>query len=281
MMRQLGIDCLSIFGMPPVPFIEMTADLGCSSISLGLPVRYNPENYPTYSLKDPLTQRETKAALNDHGVSLIVGEGFFVLPNQDVSKYAADLDVMAELGARIVNTLSLDRDLARSFDQFGQLAELAAARGLACSVEFVPGLVVGDIATGMDAVRHVGRPDFKLVIDTMHVGRSGCSAAELARADSSLFGYIQICDCMIETSNAAWEQGYERMVPGDGELPLEDFLNALPADLPIGIEIPQRSLSEAGRGPRERLAPCVSAAGALLAKLRKNDAVLGKRALET
>jgi sugar phosphate isomerase/epimerase len=269
-MRQLGIDCLSIFGMPPVPFIELTAELGCSFVSLGLPVRYNPENYPAYSLKDPIVQRETKAALNDHGISLIVGEGFFVLPNQDVSKYVAELDVMAGLGARIVNTLSLDSDRARSFDQFGRFAELAAERGLASSVEFVPGLLVGNLADGIDAVRHVGRPDFKLVIDTMHVGRSGCSAADLKSADSSLFGYVQICDCMIETRNAAWEQGYERMSPGDGELPLKDFLNALPGNLPIGIEIPQRSLSDAGRGPRERLAPCVAAARSLLAKLEDN-----------
>ena len=60
-MRRLGIDCLSVFAMPPVPFIQLAADLGCHFITLGLPVRFNPESYPAYSLDDPVTRRETNA----------------------------------------------------------------------------------------------------------------------------------------------------------------------------------------------------------------------------
>jgi hypothetical protein len=58
---------------------------------------------------------------------------------------------------------------------------------------------------------------------------------------------------------------YERMAPGDGELPLAEILGAVPPDVVIGLEIPMRSLAESGVGPAERLRPCVAAARELLA----------------
>jgi hypothetical protein len=60
---------------------------------------------------------------------------------------------------------------------------------------------------------------------------------------------------------------FERMVPGEGELPLFDMLTALPRDRVIGLEVPLRRAAEAGVGPRERLRRCVEAARSLLARL--------------
>jgi hypothetical protein len=53
---------------------------------------------------------------------------------------------------------------------------------------------------------------------------------------------------------------YERMAPGDGELPLAELLGAVPPDVVIGLEIPMRSVAESGVGPAARLRPCVAAA---------------------
>jgi hypothetical protein len=61
---------------------------------------------------------------------------------------------------------------------------------------------------------------------------------------------------------------YERMVPGTGELPLLDILTALPEGVVIGLEVPQRSLAEAGVGPHERVARCLEATRGLLARIR-------------
>jgi len=57
---------------------------------------------------------------------------------------------------------------------------------------------------------------------------------------------------------------HERRAPGDGDLPLRDFLQAAPRDIPIGLEIPIRSEALAGIGPRDRMGRCVAAARALL-----------------
>jgi hypothetical protein len=60
---------------------------------------------------------------------------------------------------------------------------------------------------------------------------------------------------------------FERMVPGEGELPLLDILSALPAGIVIEIEVPRRSLALAGVGPIDRLRPCVEAARRLLSEV--------------
>jgi sugar phosphate isomerase/epimerase len=266
-MDRLGIDFISVFGLPPVDFVNLVADLDCSSISLGLmEIDKNPHGYPAYSLADPALQRKLKAALRERGVTLANTEGFFALPGRDVSAYEPALDMMAGLGTKRINTIGLDPDQPRCFDQLAALAELAGARGVETTLEFVIGCPVGDLATATAAHRHVGRPDFKLLIDPMHLFRTGSTAADVAALGDAV-GYAQLCDCTLVARDQMHEARYERMVPGEGELPLLDLVKALPRDVPIGLEIPQLSLAEAGVGPHERLGRCAEAARKLLAQV--------------
>lgn len=270
-MRPLGIEFLSVFGLPPVELIRLAADLGCQQVSVAdWFMDYNPHGYAPYSIRsDAALRREMKAAMADLGVSISTGEGCFVRKDSEVDVYAADLEAFAELGARRINTLSYDRDLNRSIDKFGQLAELAASFGLATVVEFIPGMTVGSLPTAIEVARQIGRPDFGLVIDAMHLGRSGASAADLAAVDPALVAYAQICDCPLTPRFDTYgeEAGFERMCPGAGELPLADIVRALPAGMPLGLEIPMRAQAEAGVSPYDRLKPCVEATRTLLADI--------------
>ena len=56
-----------------------------------------------------------------------------------------------------------------------------------------------------------------------------------------------------------------RLAPGQGDLPLAEFLAALPGDVTIGLELPMAARAEAGMGPEERLAPAIAAARDMLA----------------
>jgi sugar phosphate isomerase/epimerase len=270
-MERLGIEFLSVFDMPPVQYVELAADLGCRYVSSGLgQVGYNPHDYPKASLRDdPALRREMVAAMRDRGVSISLGEGFGVRPGVETRGQAADLDLMGELGVTRINAISLDPDLPRTFDELGVLAEMAAARGMETTMEFAPGLAVADLPTALEAVRHVGRPDFRLLIDTMHLLRSGSTPARLAAVPPALIGYVQLSDATHAPRFDTYmeEAMYERMVPGEGELPLREVLAILPREVVIGLEIPQRSLAEAGVDPHERLGRCVAAARAMLAEL--------------
>lgn len=271
-MTPLAIGFLSVFGLPPVQFVDLAADLDCRSISTVVQgVQLLPLGYPPYSLRDDAALRnDLLAAMNHRGVTISLGDGFLVLPGAEMRTYSTDLDVLAELGVPWINAVSIDPDLSRTFDQFAALAELAAQRGIRTAVEPVPGLTVGDLPTALAALAHVGRPDFRLLIDTMHLVRSGSSAADLAAIDPQHIGYAQLNDTTLQPrlDNYMEEAMYERLIPGEGELPLRDILAALPADVVLELEIPQRSLALAGISPIDRLRPCVDAAHRLLSEVQ-------------
>ncbi len=270
-MTRLGIGFLSVFALPPVELVNLAADLGCRYISTvvqGAPLLPS-LGYPLFSLRDAALRNELIAAMDDRGVTISLGDGFLVLPGAEMRDFSTDLDVLAQLGVPRINAVSLDPDLGRTFDQFAALAEVAAQRNIETDIEPVPGLTVGDLATAVAAVEHVGRPDFRLLIDTMHVVRSGSDAADLAALNPNSIGYAQLNDTVLRPliDNYMEEAMYERMVPGEGELPLHDLLAALPPDVVIELEVPRRSLALAGVSPVDRLRPCVQAARRLLSEI--------------
>jgi sugar phosphate isomerase/epimerase len=268
---ELALGFLNGFGLPPVDFVDLAADLGCRYISAvvqGVPLA--PLGYSPFSLKDdPALRRDVLAAMQHRGVSASLGDGFLVLPDTDVGRFAADLDVLAELGVPRINVVSLDPNRARTFDQFAALTELAAQRSIQTVVEPVPGLTVGDLTTALAARDYVGRPEFRLLIDTMHVVRSGSNAADIAAVDPDYIGYAQLNDTTLQPrlDNYLEEAMFERMVPGEGELPLLDILSVLPPDVILEIEVPRRSLALAGVSPIDRMRPCVDAARRLLSEI--------------
>ncbi len=271
--NRISIEFISVFGLPPVQFVDLAADLKCRHISIALePMLSNPHDYPAWSLrKNPTLRREMVAAMQDRNVAISIGEGFLVRPGTDLRDCAADLDVMCELGVRRINTTSIDPDLSRTFDQFATLVEMADAVGMETTVEFAPRLAIGDLPTALAALHHVQQPNFRLLIDTMHLVRSGSGAEDIAALDRDMIGYVQISDVPLVSQFTEYmdEARYERLAPGTGELPLLDILSVLPRHLVLGLEIPMLEHAKAGIGPHERLGRCIDATRDLLAQLEK------------
>jgi sugar phosphate isomerase/epimerase len=266
--NELGIERLCVFGMNPVEFVGLAADLHCSCIGIGLKAMryYNPHGYPDWSLRDDAALRhEMGAVMRDRGVRISLLEGIGVAPGEDVREQVRDLDLLCELGGMRINAASMDRDEGRTFDGFAQLAEMAAERGIEVAIEIGVG-PIRNLSTALAAVSYVARPNFRLLIDTMHYFRLGGSIAEIGAIDGALIGYIQLCDAPLVSSFSSYmeEALHERLVPGTGELPIREFLALVPPDVVISVEVPQRSLAQAGMGPRERVAACIEAVRAML-----------------
>ncbi|HEX7856128.1 MAG TPA: sugar phosphate isomerase/epimerase [Sphingobium sp.] len=272
MVDRIGLDCICVFGMAPVEYVELAAKLGCTDIGMSAkPVVGLPEFYPQWTLRDnPALVRDVKAAVAHHGIGIAVAEGFFVLPNGDVSAFAADLDLLADVGAKRATICVFETDRTRAFDQLGAFAELAAARGMGSQVEFVPSLAIGDFATALDAINYIGRKDFGMVVDSMHLFRCGATAADVATLAPEAIGHIQICDVpwKVAPEGHGMEAGSERLCPGEGELPLAELIAVLPEGRVIGLEVPMKKRTLAGESAESRLRPCVEATRALLAEAR-------------
>lgn len=272
-MNRLGIEMLTMLGMPPIDHVRLAAELGCAYISTGLsglPVRHlgQPDwaMFPDWSLEsDPALVREVKAALRDTGVRIALGEGFRVREDGDVRDRAAGLDLMAELGAERINAVSMENDLARTHDQLALLADMVIERGMMFTVEFAPPNAINSLEAALSAIAHIGVGRATLMIDAMHFFRSGATVEALAALAPDLIGYAQLCDAPLESSGGTYMQEamFGRLVPGDGEFPLTDLVAALPAGIPIGLEVPNVASALAAGTPRDMAARSIKAARAL------------------
>jgi sugar phosphate isomerase/epimerase len=272
---RIGIENISVFGLPPVEFVNLAADLGCQHISTGLTgFDFGVHHYPAFSLRDDARlRREMMMAMRDRGVSISLGEGCTIREGVGAAGYARDLDLFVELGTERINTVSMDPDFARTCDEFAKLAELCTQRGMRVTTELAPSLTICDLATALEALRQVNNPEFRLLIDTMHVVRSGSTPADIAALDPDLIDYVQICDAPRAPRFASYheESMFERMVPGEGELGLRDLVAVLPPDRVYAVEVPLRSEALAGKGPAERLGKCVDAVRRMLADIHGTD----------
>lgn len=269
--NRLGIEMLTLMGMPPIEHVRLAADLGCVSISTGLtglPASMIDGGalYPAWSLEtDAVLVRELKAAMRDTGVGIGLGEGFRVRTDGDVRDRAAGLDLMADLGARRINAVSTEPDLARTYDQLGFLADMVIERGMVFTIEFAPPNAINTLAGALAAVEQIGPGRVSILFDAMHFFRSGATVIDLAALDPLLIGYAQLCDApMIAPDGLTYMQEamFERMLPGEGELPLRDWIAALPADVPISLEVPNLAALRGG-SPRDHAARAVAAARSL------------------
>lgn len=269
--NRLGIEMLTLLGMNPVDHVRLTAELGCVSISTGLTslplAMFGREEIPDYrpwSLRDdPALRQALRSALADCGVHIGLGEGFGARPGADVADRAADLDLMAELGALRINAISLEPDLARSHDQLAVLADMVVARGMVFTLEFAPPNAMATLPMALAAARHIGLDKAGILLDAMHLFRSGGTVADVRALPAGALGYAQLCDVPAISPFATYmdEAMFNRRVPGAGDLPLADLLGALPADLEVGLEVPD--LAAVLAGPREHAARAVAGARAL------------------
>jgi sugar phosphate isomerase/epimerase len=276
MMRENPLDRIALeficaLGLNPVLFVEAARQLGCGRVGMGLaPIATCDGVDANWSLRENAgLRKDLAAAMRAHDVKISLGEGFIAMPHVDmVTAAVPDLEILAELGATRVNLISIDSDFDRAVDQCGRFVEAATSFGMSTTLEFMPGLpLTSDIASAKRLISAVAADDFRLLLDAMHVFRSGAGTSDIAALDPDAIGYVQLCDVPNNPSlGYAEEAQFERLAPGEGDLPLQAFLDALPREIPIGLELPMRSKAEAGLGIIERLQGPVDETRYLLAR---------------
>ena len=276
---RLGIEFISALGQAPVDFVALAHKLGCERIGLApAPITGPLAGEREWSFRNnPSLVREVKRALADHGLRVSLGEGFLILPGRDIADAEADFELMAELGAERLNACAMEPNAARNLDQFATFAAMAHARGLPVTVEFMPGTPVGSLGVALAFVTASGASNAGVLVDAMHLFCSGGTVEELATAAPGLITYAQLCDAKQASFYETYFQDARnnRLVPGEGVLPLAEFVRALPAACPIGLEVPMMGKAQAGVGHEERLTICVAAARALLASETPDSSARG------
>jgi sugar phosphate isomerase/epimerase len=265
MTHPLCLDFLTAIEASPPELAQLAADNALGLIGIMVhPVA----GVPDFGMEsDTPMRRETRQRCSDLEVAVELVEGFLLTPETDVAAFRPSFESGAWLGARTVNVLMRDPDLARLAGNLATCCEFGREFGIAVGTEWSRRTPLKSPAQAA-AFLSANAPGCTLQFDSLHVYRASFSAADIAALDPWMIGRGQFSDGPAEmpVERQFAEALGERMIPGDGQLPLAAFARALPAGTVIGIEVPMTILKEQGVGPAERVARAVAGTRAVLAK---------------
>lgn len=186
---------------------------------------------------------ETAAWMREHGLAMQTIECFNLTGESDVAAFAPVLACGATLGARAATAILWENpDRADALAKYRRLCDMAREQGIRVNIEFLP--ITHSMASLPEAVAFVtdaDRVNAGIMVDLLHLMRSGGSIADLRTLDPALIGGAQLCDAPAERVEKLLmaEAGSERLDAGMGGLPVRDFVAALAADVVLGLEVPQ------------------------------------------
>lgn len=200
---------------------------------------------------DELTKK-VKNALTQTGIVALDIEVVWFKPGEALNTHDRFVDIAKAVGARNILCVSSETDIEETKKKFQHLCEVAEGTGINVVLEFLAITEINTLDKALEVVRDVGHPCGGLLIDTLHLQRTGSSVADLAllaNNNPELLPYLQLCDASEQIADTSFEgiledALYLRKLLGEGELPLREVLQCIDAQLPISLEIRARELIE-------------------------------------
>ncbi len=255
MTRTIGIAAGMLLDVPdPADCVAMAADADFGA--LGLRFIGDPP--------DTATLRRVRQRLDATGLVLLDLEMVRFVPEDRAARVNEQVVATATmLAPRHLTTVVYHDDTGLALEQVGALCDRVNPAGVVPAIEFLPFSGVRTWAAARSLVEAVGVGRAAVLVDSLHVTRSGDVAGSFAGADPALVPYAQFCDAPAEPADPSDDGLYReavggRLLPGEGGLPLVDFLRALPADTPLSVEVLSDDLMTT-MAPAERAAAALTA----------------------
>lgn len=231
--RKLALAALTALELPHPELVSVAAKVGYSHVGLRLvPVAGQPYVHPL----DPAAIEQRLA---DTGLGVLDVEVFRLEGATKVADYEEAIAVSARLGASQMLVHGADENEARLIDSFGRLCDLAGRYNLGVNLEAMPWVAVSTVARAKRILDGAQRRNAAFLADAIHFFRADNRLAELRDLPMN---YLQFCDASAERPADMQEMirqaRFDRLPPGEGALPLKDFLNEVPKQLPISLEVP-------------------------------------------
>lgn len=144
-------------------------------------------------------------------------------------------DIMQELGTDLMLVCSNVSPLAlggidRAADDFRELGERAARRGLRVGYEALAwGRHINDHRDAWEIVRRADHPNIGLILDSFHTLARRIDVGSIRSIPKDKIFIVQLADApVIQMEYLHWSRHY-RTMPGQGDLPVTDFMRAVAA----------------------------------------------------
>jgi len=252
--RILSVAPLSAPGVNIFAFLDGAASAGFDHVGLRLK---KPE--PTPALEPVMSDAGLQKRLADHVLNLnlkvLEFEAFWINPDFDIEAFKPCVELAAQLSPRYLLAVGNDPDQARLRDNFCKTVELGQDAGMRTALEFISYTAVKNL---QDAQRLIttSETDAGLLVDALHLSRAGGSPVQIQELSDDAVCMLHFCDARkdvpVSIAGKREEARGDRLVPGEGSLPLGELVAAAPANTPIEIECPVLALK--GRPVAETLA---------------------------
>ena len=205
---------------------------------------------------DAAAPGRVEAALEDTGIELIDVEALWLRGGEEpTDDQLCLIDAGLQLGARnaLVVCVTPDRDAA--IGQFRRLCERAGSE-LRVNLEFGEFTEIRSLKAALDFVAAVDHPAAGVLVDLMHLNRSGEPLPDLTQP---VYSYVQACDFYQSSAALSGADYIEAAVDaraplGEGEAAPGSIATVCAAPIDVSLEIRSKALRDAYPNPYARAA---------------------------
>ena len=251
----IGLAALTVLELSPQDQVWAAAQAGYDCVGL----RLIPVAGQRYSHRLNIDAIERR--LRDTGIRVLDVEVFRLEVGTNVAAFEPAMAAAQRLGASEILVHGADPDSRRMSDTFAKLCELCARYGLCANLEPMPWVAVSNVPQAKGTLDAAGKENAAVLVDAIHFFRAGDDFRDL---QGCRLRYLQLCDAPAERPADMQElirqARSDRLLPGEGGLDLRGLVEALPAHLPISVEVPVARIFD----PLERARRALAATRAIL-----------------
>jgi len=238
-----------VLGASPAENIAAAAAAGFGAVGLRVCARRPTEPFATPLLGDPAAARSLRQQARDAGIVLSNVSGYQFYPDVTWDHVAPVIETTDALGAATVVVNGFDPDASRFDTLFTRYCAAAADAGINVALEFLPYSAIRTLDAAVRVIERTGAPNAGILLDALHLERSGGSPADITRMAPGHIAFAQLCDANRLTgprsdAELLIEARTARLPAGEGELPLFEFLDALPEGTEIEYEVARADLQQ-------------------------------------
>ncbi len=235
----LGFLCLGAQAAP-LDVLEAAAQAGFGAAGLRISGRNPGDPWPGPGAEAGGFER-VRARAGALGVRISSVCGCYLSDKTDLSALIANVEAARRTGAGLIAQSCFEPDLARVSGLLRDYARAAADAGVRIALEFMPMSSLKSIGDAQRVIADSGARNVGLLIDSLHLARSGAGVAEVRALDAASIYLTQLCDApaVRAPSTSLFDEAMSgRMYLGDGGLDVEGLVAALPANAEIELETP-------------------------------------------
>ena len=220
--------------------LEAAAGAGFGAAGLRVSGRNPGDPWPSVDGRPGALQIVAQRA-RELGVRISSISGYYLSERTGPEHLQANVDAARRVGAPLIAQGCFEPDLDRAASLLHGYARAAADAGLRIALEFMPMSSLKTIADAQRVIADSRARNVGLLVDALHLVRSGAQPAELAHVDPESIHLAQLCDApagRVDGVSLFDEAMSGRLYVGDGGLDLAGLVDALPANLELELETP-------------------------------------------